>query len=92
MPCDVNRHIHGNLKYILKTHKKEKLTVRSRTQKGREKGEFESEVYSVVSFSAPKSIASSNKIATNENTQHKTWQHVHINSQNKAISPLPCLT
>lgn len=48
--------------------KEEKLTVRSRTQKGREKGEFESEVYSIVSFSAPKRIASSNKIAKNETT------------------------
>jgi hypothetical protein len=45
------------------------LTVRSRTQNGREKGEFESEVYSTVSFSAPKRIASSNKIATNK--KHK---------------------
>jgi hypothetical protein len=45
------------------------LTVRSRTQKGREKGEFESEVYSIVSFSAPKRIASSNRIAKNKNTK-----------------------
>jgi len=56
--------------------KKEKLTVRSRTQKGREKGEFESEVYSIVSFSAPKRIASSNKIAKNETTQNKTMHYV----------------
>jgi hypothetical protein len=57
------------------------LTVRSRTQNGREKGEFESEVYSIVSFSAPKRIASSNKIATNENTKNKTWHYVPIHSQ-----------
>lgn len=42
------------------------LTVRSNTQKGKENGELESDVYNTVSFSAPSIIASSNNIAENE--------------------------
>lgn len=40
-----------------------KPTVRSNTQNGNEKYELESLVYKTVSFSTPKIIASSNKIA-----------------------------
>jgi len=80
MPFTVhNIHIanHNILILHFKTQlKKGELTVRSRTQKGREKGEFESEVYSIVSFSAPKRIASSNKIAKNETTQNKTLHYI----------------
>jgi hypothetical protein len=47
-------------------------------QNGNENIEFESDEYKTVSFSAPKMIASSNKIAENRFTLKKRYQH-HLN-------------
>ena len=59
-------YIHIQWKFSLQHLKNNKLTVRSKTENGREKGELESFVYNIVSFSAPNRIASSNKIAGNK--------------------------
>lgn len=54
-------HLHSTLNEFVFLN--QKLTVLFMTQNGRENTEFESDAYKVVSFSAPRRIASSKRIA-----------------------------
>lgn len=82
-PCfqtTVSKVIETKYNLLVNTYKWDiiELTVLSRTQNGRENGEFASEVYRSVSFSAPNKMASSNRMAIKQCIKLNRFKRIEI--------------